>query len=109
MSAPRRDPEASATRPEAAGRAGFQGPVQADAALNAVIAERKGIESGSANVLIFPNLDAGNIAYKLCQELAGAQAIGPLLQGFRRPVCDLSRGAKPEDIVASTALTLALG
>ena len=94
---------------EAAERAGFPGPVQADAALNAAIADRKGVASGDANVLIFPNLDAGNIAYKLCQELGGAQAIGPLLQGFRRPVCDLSRGARPDDIVASTALTLALG
>ncbi len=93
----------------AAERSGYAGPVQADAALNAVIAARKGMDAGDANVLIFPSLDAGNIAYKLCQELAGAQAIGPLLQGFRRPVCDLSRGASPEDIVASTALTLALG
>ncbi len=94
---------------EAAERAGFTGPVQADAALNPAIASRKGVVSGTANVLVFPNLDAGNIAYKLCQELAGAQAVGPFLQGFRRPVCDLSRGAAPEDIVAATAVTLSLG
>ncbi len=85
------------------------GPVQADAAVNAAIAARKGAGAGDANVLVFPTLDAGNIAYKLCQELAGAQAIGPFLQGFRRPVCDLSRGASVDDIVAATVLTLALG
>ncbi|SLN49776.1 Ethanolamine utilization protein EutD [Pseudoruegeria aquimaris] len=84
------------------------GPVQADAALNPEIATRKGIEAGAPNVFIFPSLDAGNIAYKLAQELAGAQALGPLLQGFGKPVCDLSRGASVEDIVAATAVTLAL-
>lgn len=88
---------------------GFTGPVQADAALNADIAAKKGMGAGKANVLVFPSLDAGNIAYKLCRELAGAQAIGPFLQGFRRPVCDLSRGATVSDIVAATAVTVALG
>ncbi len=85
-----------------------EGPVQADAALNPAIAALKGAGRGDANVLIFPSLEAGNIAYKLLQELAGAQAVGPFLQGFQRPVCDLSRGARVDDIVEATAITLAL-
>lgn len=93
---------------EVAQATGFAGPVQADAALNATIAAKKGVGAGQANVLIFPSLDSGNIAYKLCQELGGAQAIGPILQGFRHPVCDLSRGASVPDIVAATVATLAL-
>lgn len=101
---------ASVDRVRAATEAtGFMGPVQADAALNPRIAAKKGMGEGDANVLIFPNLDAGNIAYKLAQELAGAQAVGPFLQGFKRPVCDLSRGATVEDIVAATAVTVAMG
>ena len=92
----------------AATATGFPGPVQADAALNAVIAAQKGHTAPPANTLIFPDLNAGNIAYKLLQELVGAQALGPILQGFRKPVCDLSRGASTDDIIAATAITLAL-
>ena len=87
---------------------GFAGPIQADAALNPVIAAKKGLGEGRANVLIFPDLDAGNIAYKLCQELGGAQSVGPILQGFKKPVCDLSRGASVDDIIAASAVTLTM-
>ena len=93
----------------AAQETGFLGPIQADAALNPAIAAKKSLGQGQANVLIFPDLNAGNIAYKLAQELAGAQAIGPMLQGFSKPVCDLSRGASVSDIVAATAVTVAQG
>src|SRR5699024_11830462 len=90
----------------------IDGELQADAALDAVVAGQKGAAgpvAGRANILVFPTLEAGNIGYKLVERLAGARAVGPVLQGFARPVSDLSRGARVEDIVATCILTLAAG
>lgn len=84
------------------------GELQLDAALVSKVAQHKCSDSpieGDANILIYPNLDAGNIGYKSIQYFGGLNAVGPILQGLKKPVNDLSRGASVEDIIAMTAIT----
>lgn len=95
--------------PEYAGKGiKIDGEMQVDAALDAVVAKKKAPDSevaGKARVLIFPDLEAGNIGYKLLQRICGCEAYGPLMQGLNAPVNDLSRGALVEDIIGMIALT----
>ncbi|MBO3803553.1 MAG: phosphate acetyltransferase [Candidatus Brockarchaeota archaeon] len=90
----------------------IDGELQADAALKADVARKKmkdpGPVAGRANVLIFPDLNSGNISYKLTQHVGGARAYGPILQGFAKPISDLSRGARSEEIAGVIAIVSVL-
>ena len=87
----------------------IDGEMQFDTAINRIVAKRKFPESkiaGNANVLIFPDLNSGNIAYKVADYLGNYKAIGPISQGFHKPVNDLSRGCTVEEIVLTAAMTV---
>jgi phosphate acetyltransferase len=90
----------------------LDGEMQLDAAVEPAVGKKKAPGSevaGTANVLIFPDLNAGNIGYKLTQRLAGAEAIGPIVQGLKKPCFDLSRGCSVEDIVSVVAINTVVG
>ena len=100
--------EATAFAKEKAPELAIDGDLQLDAAIVPSVAELKAPEStvaGSANVLVFPNLETGNIGYKLVQRFGRAEAYGPILQGIAKPVNDLSRGCSADDIVGVVAIT----
>ena len=86
----------------------IDGEMQADAAIIPSISEKKYPNNkiqGPANILIFPDLNSGNIAYKLVERLSGGKAFGPLIQGLKKPINDLSRGCSVEDIITTVAVT----
>jgi phosphate acetyltransferase len=89
----------------------IEGELQADSAIIPQVAKKKAPDSiiqGDANVLIFPDLNSGNIAYKLVQRMAKAQAIGPIIQGLAKPANDLSRGCSVDDIVNVVAIAMTM-